>query len=79
MSSNPDKPQKILLLWRSYVKQDHLMEVVENLKKNAGDNGLVAVENLERLVVCKLSLMFWFVRDLILVCFLHSYLIFLLS
>ncbi|XP_054712066.1 anamorsin homolog isoform X2 [Uloborus diversus] len=51
MSSIPTSGQKILLLWGTFVKQGHLMEVVEELQKAVGDKGLVAVENLERLVV----------------------------
>ncbi|GIX76377.1 anamorsin homolog [Caerostris darwini] len=48
MSSSP---KKILLLWGPHVKQEHLIETVDELKKSAGEKGLVAVENLERLVV----------------------------
>ncbi|KAG8198866.1 hypothetical protein JTE90_015081 [Oedothorax gibbosus] len=51
MSTNSDKPKKILLLWGSYVKKDHLVKCVENLKKDAGTNGQVAVENLDRVLV----------------------------
>lgn len=53
MTTNSDKPQKILLLWGPYVKQDHLVKCVEHLKKDAGANGQVAVENLDRVLVCK--------------------------
>ncbi|CAL1279489.1 unnamed protein product [Larinioides sclopetarius] len=51
MNSGEQSPKKILLLWGPHVKQEHLIETVEELKKTAGDKGLVAVENLERLVV----------------------------
>ncbi|GFY70640.1 anamorsin homolog [Trichonephila inaurata madagascariensis] len=51
MSSDRESPKKILLLWGPHVKPEHLTETVNELKKTAGDKGLVAVENLERLVV----------------------------
>ncbi|GFT34589.1 anamorsin homolog [Nephila pilipes] len=51
MSSGRESPKKILLLWGPHVKQEHLEETVDELKKTAGDKGSVAVENLERLVV----------------------------
>ncbi|GFR32896.1 anamorsin homolog [Trichonephila clavata] len=51
MSSGRESPKKILLLWGPHVKAEHLTETVNELKKTAGDKGLVAVENLERLVV----------------------------
>ncbi|XP_035218416.1 anamorsin homolog isoform X2 [Stegodyphus dumicola] len=51
MAANPSSGQKILLLWGSYVKQEHLEEVVKELQQAVGDQGMVAVEHLERLVV----------------------------
>nr|XP_042908961.1 anamorsin homolog [Parasteatoda tepidariorum] len=49
MSPSPENSGKILLLWGPPAKQEHLIEVVDELKKTA--SGLVAVENLERLIV----------------------------
>lgn len=51
MDSKPLIGQKVLLLWATYVTKEHLIEVVENLQNSVGDKKLVAVENLERLIV----------------------------
>ncbi|GIY96942.1 anamorsin homolog, partial [Caerostris extrusa] len=48
MSSSP---KKILLLWGPNVMHEQVGDIVEDLEKNAGEKGLVAVENWEPLVV----------------------------
>ncbi|CAL1300152.1 unnamed protein product [Larinioides sclopetarius] len=51
MNSCEQNPKKILLLWGPHVRQEHLIETVENLKKSEGDKTIVVVENFEQFVV----------------------------
>lgn len=52
-TTTPSAGQKVLLLWAYYVSKDHLMEVVKSLQTSVGDEKLVAVENMERLIICE--------------------------
>lgn len=49
MSVVPNPGDKILLIWGKTVSKDALVETVEQLQNKVGSNGLVAVENIERL------------------------------
>lgn len=55
MTSIPAPGHKVLLLSAYYTTKEHLNEVVENLQKAVEDSKLVAVEDIETLVVCKLG------------------------
>ncbi|XP_023214889.1 anamorsin homolog [Centruroides sculpturatus] len=51
MTLTPQIGQKVLLLWGITVAEDILTDMVQNLKEQVGEKGLVAVENIDRLVM----------------------------
>ena len=55
MSTVPAPGHKVLLLCAYYTTKEHLNEVVDSLQKAVEDSKLVAVEDIETLVVCKLD------------------------
>lgn len=51
MTLTPQIGQKVLLLWGITVAEDILTDMVQNLKEQVGEKGVVAVENIDRLVM----------------------------
>lgn len=49
--------KRILLLWHGANKTETIQEVVENLRLRTGENGVVLLEHVERLLVGKCHFM----------------------